>query len=79
MFTPLAKLSVESEDQMIFLFSEQGWVCPWSLELLHLTISRSILPIIMAAHETGLKTQERQRNLYAIYTRRNQNSIYNIA
>ena len=36
-------------------------------------------PTIMAAQQTGLKAQECQRNLYAIYIGRNQNSIDNIA
>ena len=46
------------------------------IEWLHITLSRPFLPIFMAAHEAGLKTQQTQRNLY---TGRNQNNMNRIA
>ena len=45
------------------------------IEWLHITLSRPFLPIFMAAHQAGLKTQQTQRNLY---TGRNRNSINRI-
>ena len=47
----------------------------WSL----IEIWAGIGPTFMAAQQAGLKTQEYQRNLSAIYNGGNQNSIDNIA